>query len=123
MGEPCPCGSGRAYVACCGPLHDGEPAATAEALMRSRYSAYVLGHTDHVFRTWHPRTRPDDVSSDGTTWLGLEIVRTEDGAPVPRSCTRSAGSSGAADGGCTSTGTCREAADALHRTPRAARLA
>ena len=81
MGEPCPCGSGRAYVACCGPLHDGEPAATAEALMRSRYSAYVLGHTDHVFRSWHPRTRPDDVSSDGTTWLGLEIVRTEDGEP------------------------------------------
>jgi SEC-C motif-containing protein len=47
--------------------------------MRSRYSAYVLGHTDHVFRTWHPRTRPDDVAAEGTTWLGLEIVRTEAG--------------------------------------------
>ena len=49
--------------------------------MRSRYSAYVLGHTDHVFRTWHPRTRPDVVSSEGTTWLGLEILRTEAGGP------------------------------------------
>jgi SEC-C motif-containing protein len=49
--------------------------------MRSRYSAYVLGHIGHVFRTWHPRTRPDDVSAEGPSWLGLEIVRTEDGGP------------------------------------------
>lgn len=81
MGEPCPCGSGRPYAGCCGPLHVGEPAATAEALMRSRYSAYVLGHTDHVFRTWHPRTRPDDVTSAPTTWLGLDVLRTEAGGP------------------------------------------
>ena len=81
MGEPCPCGSGRPYAACCGPLHDGEPAPTAEALMRSRYSAYVLGRTDHVFRTWHPRTRPDDLATPPMTWLGLEVVRTEDGGP------------------------------------------
>ena len=78
----CPCGSGTAYAACCGPLHDGEPAATAEALMRSRYAAYVLGRSDHVVRTWHPRTRPDDVAPDpGTTWLGLEVLRTVDGGP------------------------------------------
>ena len=32
--------------------------------MRSRYAAYVLGRSDHVFRTWHPRTRPDDVDPD-----------------------------------------------------------
>jgi SEC-C motif-containing protein len=80
MADPCPCGSGRPYVACCGPLHDGEPAATAEALMRSRYSAYARGHTDYVFRTWHPRTRPDDLPAP-TTWLGLEILRTEAGGP------------------------------------------
>ena len=81
MGEPCPCGSGRPYAACCGPLHDGEAAATAEALMRSRYAAYVLDRTDHLFRTWHPRTRPDHLSSAATGWLGLEVVRTEDGGP------------------------------------------
>jgi SEC-C motif-containing protein len=79
VGEPCPCGSGRPYDACCGPLHDGEAAATAEALMRSRYAAYALGRTDHVFRTWHPRTRPDDLSTAQVSWLGLEVVRTEDG--------------------------------------------
>jgi len=38
----CPCGRGR-YADCCGPLHAGMPAADAEALMRSRYSAYALG--------------------------------------------------------------------------------
>jgi len=39
----CPCGSGTAYAACCEPMHQGAPALTAEALMRSRYSAFVLG--------------------------------------------------------------------------------
>lgn len=48
--------------------------------MRSRYSAYVLGHTDHLFRSWHPRTRPDDLTLTPMTWLGLEIVGVEDGA-------------------------------------------
>lgn len=47
--------------------------------MRSRYTAYVLGRTEHVLRTWHPRTRPDEVTSAPLTWLGLEIVRTEGG--------------------------------------------
>jgi len=80
--DPCPCGSGRVYGACCGPFHDGAPAPTAEELMRSRYTAYVLGRTDHVFRTWHPRTRPDDLSPDpGLTWTGLEVLRTEAGGP------------------------------------------
>jgi SEC-C motif-containing protein len=81
VGEPCPCGSGRPYAACCGPLLDGAAAATAEALMRSRYAAYVLDRSDHVFRTWHPRTRPDDLSPAQVSWLGLVIVRTEDGGP------------------------------------------
>lgn len=81
MGEDCPCGSGRPYAACCGPLHDGEPAPTAEALMRSRYAAYVLGRDDYVFRTWHPRTRPDDLSSAPVDWLGLDVLRTEAGGP------------------------------------------
>lgn len=71
----CPCGSGRRYDACCEPLHDGTRAAsTAEELMRSRYSAYARGRADYLFRTWHPRTRPADVSlGDDISWLGLEI--------------------------------------------------
>ena len=48
--------------------------------MRSRYSAYAVGRTDYVFRTWHPRTRPDDVEvSAGLSWEGLEILRSQDG--------------------------------------------
>ncbi len=43
--------------------------------MRSRYAAFALGQTDHLFRTWHPRTRPDDVSPDPSrTWSGLEVI-------------------------------------------------
>ena len=48
--------------------------------MRSRYTAYVLGRTDHLFRTWHPRTRPVEVTAAPLTWLGLEVVRTEAGS-------------------------------------------
>lgn len=80
--RPCPCGS-PAYDACCGPLHRGERrAATAEELMRSRYSGYALDDVDHVFRTWHPRTRPDDLSpAPGLVWTGLEVLATEAGGP------------------------------------------
>jgi SEC-C motif-containing protein len=79
----CPCGSGAAYDACCGRLHRGAALAeTAEELMRSRYAAYALGEEDHVFRTWHPRTRPDDLSPDPTlTWTGLEILDMAAGGP------------------------------------------
>jgi SEC-C motif-containing protein len=59
-------------------LHDGAPAPTAEALMRSRFCAYVRGLDDYVFRTWHPRTRPSSVTSS-VTWTGLHIIRTVDG--------------------------------------------
>ena len=81
--EPtCPCGSGTSYVTCCGPLHDGAAATTAEALMRSRYAAYATGRLDYVFRTWHPRTRPDEITaSPGLTWTGLTIVSTSGGGP------------------------------------------
>lgn len=75
-GEPCACGSGKAYAACCAPLHAGNAAAaTAEALMRSRYSAYVLGLEDYLLATWHSSTRPVelDLAADTTRWLGLEV--------------------------------------------------
>lgn len=74
--EACPCGSRTRYGGCCGRLHDGFVADTAEALMRSRYSAYVLGREDYLRATWHPRTRPDRLDLDrtpATRWLGLSI--------------------------------------------------
>ncbi|WP_256842264.1 YchJ family protein [Ornithinimicrobium cryptoxanthini] len=82
-GGPCPCGTGEAYAACCGPLHRQERLAeTAEELMRSRYSAYARGEFDHVFRTWHPRTRPADVTADAhLVWQGLEVLGTSAGGP------------------------------------------
>ena len=60
---------------CCGRyLGTGLPAPDAESLMRSRYSAYALGHTEHLRATWHPSTRPDDLSLEpGLKWLGLEV--------------------------------------------------
>lgn len=75
----CPCGSGRPYPACCGRYHAGLlhcSAPTAEALMRSRYSAYVLGLEDYLLATWHPATRPVDLALDATPrpqWLGLAV--------------------------------------------------
>lgn len=75
----CPCGS-PSYAGCCEPLHDGvAEAATAEELMRARYSGYALGRLDFVFRTWHPRTRPDDLAPDGPRWTGLRVIGTEEG--------------------------------------------
>jgi SEC-C motif domain protein len=71
---PCPCGSGHGLAACCGRLHAGAPAPNAEALMRSRYSAYVLGLADYLLATWHPSTRPTALPLDpAIRWLGLEI--------------------------------------------------
>lgn len=78
----CPCGSGRPIAACCGVYLEGHgEAPTAEALMRSRYTAYVLGHADYLLRTWDPAERPPrlDLEKDRTEWLGLEIRKTERG--------------------------------------------
>jgi SEC-C motif-containing protein len=77
----CPCGTGRSYVECCAPyVEDGAPVPTAEALMRSRYTAYALHRDDHVFRTWHPRTRPAEVATDPSlAWTGLTILGTSAG--------------------------------------------
>lgn len=73
----CPCNPARPYAACCGPLHAGVAAADAQALMRSRYSAYALGLRDYVLATWHPSTRPAALELDpaATRWLGLEVKR------------------------------------------------
>lgn len=77
--NPCPCGSKLAYPECCGQYLDaGESAPTAEALMRSRYTAYSMRREDYVLATWHPATRPvalglaDEIA---TQWIGLEVKR------------------------------------------------
>lgn len=82
MNAPCPCGSGAPYAACCGRFHVGAlhlQAPDAERLMRSRYSAYVLGRADYLLATWHPSTRPASIEPDppGLKWLGLEVRRHE----------------------------------------------
>jgi len=47
--------------------------------MRSRYTAYAVGNGDHVFRTWHPATRPEQVDVDATVeWVGLEVGKVSD---------------------------------------------
>ncbi|MET9527694.1 YchJ family protein [Streptomyces coeruleorubidus] len=78
----CPCGLLEAYGDCCGRYHSGTTAApTAEALMRSRYSAFVKGDTGYLLRTWHPRTRPGTLELDRRMrWTGLEILDTSDGS-------------------------------------------
>jgi SEC-C motif-containing protein len=76
----CPCGRPASYLHCCGRWHGGPlwlQAPDAEQLMRSRYSAYVLGHLDYLLETWHPRTRPSrlDANPPDLRWLGLDVRR------------------------------------------------
>lgn len=76
---PCPCGSGRSYERCCGPYIRGDVAPpTAEALMRSRYTAYTLLAADYLGATWHASTRPDDLTLANEVpakWIGLRVIR------------------------------------------------
>lgn len=76
---PCPCGSGKTYDTCCGPAHRHDrPPASAEALMRSRYSAYTMGLADYLLATWHASTRPqalDLTEEPRPRWIGLTIRR------------------------------------------------
>jgi len=81
MSSPCPCRLPAAlprYADCCGRFHAGASLAPdAEALMRSRYSAYVLGLPDYLLKTWHASTRPATLEPDpaGLKWLGLDVRR------------------------------------------------
>ena len=79
-GLACPCGLGDDYDACCGRLHAGAPAPTAEALMRSRYSAFAVGDPGYLLRTWHPAARPETLALDpDVQWTRLAVLETEDG--------------------------------------------
>jgi SEC-C motif-containing protein len=79
----CPCrapGDALPYEACCGRYHAGPLlglAPSAEALMRSRYSAFVQGRIDYLLATWHASTRPLQLETEpaGLKWLGLELRR------------------------------------------------
>lgn len=74
MAAACPCGSGHAFADCCRPLLRGErEAASASALMRSRYTAYVRRDEPYLMRTWHPSTRPASLELDGVSWRGLDV--------------------------------------------------
>lgn len=84
--KTCPCGSSKNYADCCEPFIKGtKKAPTAEALMRSRYTAFAIGELDHVEKTHLPATRKD-LDMEGvkswalnSQWQGLEILNTEKG--------------------------------------------
>jgi len=79
----CACGTGEIYDRCCGRYHGGtESPPTAESLMRSRYTAYVLGDERYLLDSWHSSTRPEslDLVHAPVKWLGLSILRTERGS-------------------------------------------
>jgi len=80
---PCPCRSGRKHGDCCDPFLDGTAAPpTAEALMRSRYTAFALGAVDYLRSTWHSSTRPIEIAPNpAPTWIGLKVLATEAGGP------------------------------------------
>jgi SEC-C motif domain protein len=81
----CACGSKKPVALCCGPYLGGASAPTAEALMRSRYSAFVAGNLDYIENTSAGEARLKfnrtelEQSLPGTQWLGLEISERQGG--------------------------------------------
>jgi len=80
----CPCNPKNLLAQCCGKYHAGEPAPTAEKLMRSRYSAYALGLIDYLVATTLPAQQKllDQNGirawSTQSTWLGLDVQNFEE---------------------------------------------
>ncbi|XKM14586.1 YchJ family protein [Orbaceae bacterium ac157xtp] len=77
----CPCQSAKPYSQCCEPYHLWQKnAPTAEALMRSRYSAYVLLKADYIVATWHPQTLPKKLAEEfnDAKWIDLKIHKSWD---------------------------------------------
>ena len=81
MPTPCPCGTGKSVDQCCGLYLSGKTYPNnAEALMRSRYSAYVTGNIPYLKKSWHPDTCPELNSDDlNTQWARLEVIRSKKG--------------------------------------------
>ena len=79
----CPCCSTLDYAVCCGRYHKGNiNPPTAEALMRSRYTAYAMGNAQYIYRTWHEKTRPTLPSlrkSEPQKLVALKILSTQEG--------------------------------------------
>jgi SEC-C motif domain protein len=82
----CPCGSAVHFLQCCEPYLTGAASApTAEALMRSRYTAYSKGYVDYLIATLHPKSRQKNErltlleSIQNTQWIGLTIIKTQKG--------------------------------------------
>jgi SEC-C motif-containing protein len=84
----CPCGKGESLDTCCGPYIEGKKLPeTAEALMRSRYTAFATGKVDYILET-HDPDRRGEVDAEGAAtwskdseWLGFELVSAENGGP------------------------------------------
>ena len=77
--NPCHCGSGQLFGQCCGPYLAGQSLPpTAEALMRSRFSAFQTRNAAYVRESWDASTRPSQLSfeRDERTWHSLTIVST-----------------------------------------------
>jgi SEC-C motif-containing protein len=86
MDKNCFCGRTIQYADCCGAIHVGKrKAQTAEELMRSRYSAFVLGNVDYILKTYASATRPNGQREEilewaqAVEWRGLKIISTEKG--------------------------------------------
>lgn len=86
--EPCPCGTGEPFDACCGPFIKGErEPRTAEQLMRSRYSAYARVEVGYIQDTISPQRKKDYEEqgirdwAEKSQWHGLEIRSVEGGGP------------------------------------------
>lgn len=87
---PCPCGSDKPYAKCCRQYHKGASPERAEALMRSRYSAYALNLPNYIIKTTHPEN-PGYIKnqseweeellsfSESTNFEKLDVIEVEDG--------------------------------------------
>lgn len=81
----CPCSSQTSFENCCSPILEGEPAQSAEQLMRARYTAYTQVNMDFIEKTHDPSTvkktnmEENKAWAEQTEWTGLEILQTEQG--------------------------------------------
>jgi SEC-C motif-containing protein len=66
----CPCGSGKQIQDCCGKWIVGKKKVpTAEALMRSRYTAYVLEDVNYLVETTLPASRNKNTAQEISSWM------------------------------------------------------
>ncbi len=84
----CPCGSNLSFAECCEPVIEGRrPAATAEELMRSRYSAYAKHQIEYLRTSLHPEHREDFDEkntrqwAESSEWHSMQIIQTRNGRP------------------------------------------